>query len=133
MREAVGGFEESASQLGQAVYGTADPALGALPGQYGALSGSAEQAVGQFRAVKAKISAYLDSIGVSVTPANTKVEGPKRENEARGRPGVHTTTSESDPPKDERADELRSDLPPPAQKEAHTRKHTGDGLHQTAT
>ncbi|MGW4829505.1 DddA-like double-stranded DNA deaminase toxin [Amycolatopsis japonica] len=114
MQQAAGGFEESALQLGQAVHGTTDREIGALPGLYGELRGSAEQAVSHFKAAKAKISAYRDSIGASGASANTEVTGQKREDGARGRPGVHTTTAQEkpDPVSQDRVDELRQDLPP---------------------
>ncbi|WP_410665078.1 DddA-like double-stranded DNA deaminase toxin [Amycolatopsis sp. lyj-84] len=113
-QRAAGGFGESAEHLEPAVYGTANPEIGALPGLYDELRQSAEQAVSHFRTVKATISAYLGKIGASATPANSEVTGPKWEDGARGRPGVHTTTTptKSDPISQDRVDDLKRDLPP---------------------
>ncbi len=85
-----------------------------MPGRYDELRQSAEQAVSHFRTVKANISAYLGKIGASATPANSEFTGPKREEGARGRPGVHTTTTQTkpDPVSQDRVDELKRDLPP---------------------
>ncbi|RSM66601.1 hypothetical protein DMH03_05725 [Amycolatopsis sp. WAC 01376] len=114
MRQAAGGFEESALQLGEAVYGTTDQEMGALPGRYDELKQTAEQAISHFEAVKAKISAYRDSIGASAAPENTEVTGARREDRPRGRHGVHTTTTPTkpDPISQDRVDELKRDLPP---------------------
>ncbi|MEV6910327.1 DddA-like double-stranded DNA deaminase toxin [Amycolatopsis sp. NPDC051071] len=135
-QEAAGGFGESASHLGQAVYGTADPEIGALPELYDELRRSAEQAVSHFRTVKANISAYLDTIGVSVAPANNEVTRPKWENRARVRPGVHTTGHEAVAPAHERAEALRQELPPPIKpgelgRKTHGRWFAGSGQDVT--
>ncbi|MEV6907197.1 DddA-like double-stranded DNA deaminase toxin [Amycolatopsis sp. NPDC051071] len=113
-QEAAGGFGESALQLGQAVYGTGNPEIGALPGLYDGLRQSAEQAVSHLRTVKASISAYLDGIGASAKPANTEFTESKREDGPRGRRGVRTTTTQKkpDPVSQDRVDELRQNLPP---------------------
>ncbi|MEV6908056.1 DddA-like double-stranded DNA deaminase toxin [Amycolatopsis sp. NPDC051071] len=113
MQKAAEGFGESASHLGQAVYGTSDPEIGALPGLYDELGRSAEQAVSHFGTAKASISAYLEKIGASTKPANVEVKESKREDRPRVRPGVHTTSPEGGLSDDERAQALRADLPPP--------------------
>ncbi|GAB3739689.1 SCP1.201-like deaminase [Amycolatopsis oliviviridis] len=85
-----------------------------MPGLYDELRRSAEQAVSGFRIVKARISAYLGAIGLSATPTSIEVTGPKREDGARSRPGVHTTTAPEKPiPVSQgRVGELKRDLPP---------------------
>ncbi|WP_410576659.1 DddA-like double-stranded DNA deaminase toxin [Amycolatopsis sp. lyj-108] len=113
-QQAAGDFGESAAHLGQAVYGTTNPEIGALPGLYDGLRQSAEQAVSHYRTVKASISAYLGKLGVPEAPANPQVNAPKAEDGARGRPGVHTTTTQTkpDPVSQDRVGELKRGLPP---------------------
>ncbi len=124
-QEAAGGFGESAQHLGQAVHGTADPNIGALPGLYDGLRQSAEQAISHYRTVKARITAYLHQIGASAGPTNPEVTNPKQEDGARGRPDVHTTTAQTrpDPVSPDRVDELRQDLPPRVQPGERQKTH----------
>ncbi|RSN58868.1 hypothetical protein DMH01_22950 [Amycolatopsis sp. WAC 04182] len=116
-QQAAGDFGESAAHLGEAVYGTADPEMRALPALYDELRQSAEQAVSHYGTVKANISAYLGELGVLEAPEIPQVSAPKAEDGARGRPGVHTTTGpqKPDPVPQDRVEELKQDLPPRVQ------------------
>lgn len=122
---AASGFEESSRHLGQAVSGTSDAEVAALPGLLNQAREATEQESGRLHAAKAKISAYLTKLGGSSGPAEHGATEPSLRADARRRePDAETAAqSKPDPVSQDRVDELRRSLPPPVQPSERQKTH----------
>ncbi|HTV01356.1 MAG TPA: DddA-like double-stranded DNA deaminase toxin, partial [Luteitalea sp.] len=119
---AASGFGEAATELKVL---TAGSAIADIPMLYDQARTDVEQQVQSVEVTAKALRNYLASLGRVEGPASPPNTAPQAEGEGRrGRPGMHTTMPTGGPPQDERADELRSELPPPVQKGgAHQKTH----------
>jgi len=115
------GLSESVTEL---AYATEGSAIAELPLSLDRVRQDVDDFARQLSRLADRITAYRESLDGPGTPDLPPADSPRPPSGAPGRRGVHTTMPTSGPPQDERADELRSELPPPVQKGgAHQKTH----------
>lgn len=112
MNTADGYVEEAVAAVGEAVHGSSDTEVAALPGIYSQVRTGVEHVIGILRQVDVTIGEYLRTLGVPADPAPSSAGPPLRP------PG--STAQESEPA---RVTALRAELPPPVQPGAGQKTH----------
>lgn len=105
-REASIGFAESAGQMAQAVAGTSNPEMAAVPRIYEQAHADAERLAAWLAQTSASLAAYLEGLGRSIVPSAPQ--------NAAALPSESLRVPEDEPEEvvHERAEALRGELPP---------------------
>jgi hypothetical protein len=121
-QEASIGLAESAAQMAQAVAGTSDPEMAALPGIYDQVRADAEGLAVWLGQTSASLVVYLEGLGRSIAPETPQVSAT---------PQTATSSAESRPAPEggpqevvhERAEALRGELPPQVERGKGQKTH----------